>query len=75
MFFDDDENPQFSQMVRENEARAFGCLLDDMLVNYDGTRGGSNTVMIRENIEAAKRTSPQQNIYGTEELPTIDAPR
>ena len=35
-------------MVRENEARAFGCLLDDMLMNYDGTRGGSDSVVISE---------------------------
>lgn len=63
MFFDDDENPQFSQMVRENEARAFGCLLDDMLVNYDGTRGGSNTVMIRENIEAGQTQYAGNKIF------------
>ncbi|CAL6341707.1 unnamed protein product [Bathycoccus prasinos] len=63
MFFDDDENPQFSQMVRENEARAFGCLLDDMLVNYDGTRGGSNTVVIRENIEAGQTQYAGNKIF------------
>ena len=54
MFFDDNENPRFSQMVRENEARAFGCLLDDMLMNYDGTRGGSDSVVMRENSRAGQ---------------------
>ena len=68
MFFDDIENPQFSQMVRENEARAFGCLLDDMLVNYDGTRGGSDTVTIRENSHASEKQYSGDKILFKQEM-------
>jgi len=35
MFFDEVENPKFAQFIRENEVRAFGCLLDDLLQNYN----------------------------------------
>ena len=34
MFFDEVENPKFAQFIRENEVRAFGCLLYDLLQNY-----------------------------------------